>query len=207
MLDAVDVPTSTVKVIAGAGVPDAIAFAAGRTHVTVWPEAVQSVQPVPVPETKVKPDGSTSVTVTSAVVAPEPEFETVTVYASFVPRVKSPVWALSIVKLGTPFTALVTLLLLLPGLTSPPPLTDAVLVTLPIAEAVGVKVIAIFGKLAPAASAVGGAALRLQLTGLEELHVQPVPAALTNVRPVGSTSFTVTVALVGSWPTFLTARV
>ena len=52
-------------------------FAAGRTQVTVCAAAVQLFQPVPVPDTKPRPVGSTSVTVTLALVAVPPPFETV----------------------------------------------------------------------------------------------------------------------------------
>src|SRR6188472_1394643 len=41
--------TETVRVIAGAVPPAAMALAAGRTQVTVWVAAVQLFQPVPVP--------------------------------------------------------------------------------------------------------------------------------------------------------------
>ena len=61
----------------GAVAPAAMVLAAGRTQVTVWAAAVQLFQPVPVPDTKPRPVGSTSVTVTLALVAVPPVLETV----------------------------------------------------------------------------------------------------------------------------------
>src|SRR5258705_55359 len=66
----------TVSVIAGALLPAVIVFAAGRTQVTVCAAAEQAFQPVPVLETKVRPEGRTSVTVTLALVAVEPSLVT-----------------------------------------------------------------------------------------------------------------------------------
>lgn len=73
-------PTDTVRVIGGAEAFAAMAFASGRTQVTTCPVAVQAFHPVPVPDTKVSPEGKVSVTTTSAVlVVRAPKLETVSV--------------------------------------------------------------------------------------------------------------------------------
>ena len=73
-------PTDTIRVMGGAEVFAAMVLASGRTQVTTCPAAVQAVQPVPVPDTKVSPAGKVSVTTTPAVlVASAPRLETVSV--------------------------------------------------------------------------------------------------------------------------------
>ena len=52
------------------------------------------VQPVPMPETKLKPNGRVSVTVMVPVVVADPMLVTVSVWIPLVPVVKFPLWLL-----------------------------------------------------------------------------------------------------------------
>ena len=86
---------------------------------------------------------------------------------------------------------------LLAGLTSPPPLTVAVLSSESGAVSATLTVSVIGGSLAPAASA----SLRVQVT-VPTVHVHPIPLIAVAVRPAGRVSVTVTVPDVGPAPMF-----
>src|SRR5580765_1401464 len=101
-------------------------------------------------------------------------------------------------------TVVGSLSLLLPALAagSPPPLTLAVLVTLGTAAASTETTRVIPGVLLPAPSVL----VRVQVTvpvANPQLHVPP-PVAETKPRPAGSTSVTVTLAVVAAPPSFVT---
>src|SRR5436189_19161 len=82
-----------------------------------------------------------------------------------------------------------------PVLVSPPPDTEAELVTLAAALLATFTVKVIAGKLAPAASA----SLRVQVK-VPSTQVHPLPAMAVAVRPAGKVSVTETAALVGAEP-------
>jgi hypothetical protein len=118
-----------------------------RVHVMVVLVEVEQSHPVPVPETKLSPPGSGSLTVYVPLEAAVPPLETVTVYTPLVPWVKLPLWLLAMVRSVSPLTVVGSLALLLPVLVSPPPDTDAVLVTPPTAPAPTATVSVIAGAL------------------------------------------------------------
>jgi hypothetical protein len=113
-------------------------------QVTVCP-TVLHVQPAPEAVPGVSPAGKVSVTVTVVpFVAVAPEFVAVMVYEPLEPRVKLPECVLLMVRSGNWLMVVASLAELLPVLVSPPPVTEAVFVTLAgaVAETLTVKVIA-----------------------------------------------------------------
>src|SRR5262245_9533428 len=150
----------------------------------------------------VRPAGIVSVTVTAPLVGPVPMFDTVSVYVPVCPRVKLPACDFVILRSGSCVIAVTSLAALLAALTSPPPETLAVFVTLAGAVAATWTVMGIGGKLAPAPRV----SLRVQVRVPRE-HVQPVPAIAAPVILLGSVSATVTVPLVGPEPMLVTVRI
>src|SRR5205085_1004317 len=82
---AAETPTVSVIMLEAVGI-NVPAF----VQVTFCPTAEQ-LQPVPVPETKLKPVGNGSVTVMRPIVLHAPTLVTVSVYVPFVPTLKLPV--------------------------------------------------------------------------------------------------------------------
>src|SRR5207249_4962096 len=104
-----------------------------RLAVMVWP-LKETAQPLTVPlcgAGGARPLGNVSLTVTVPAVVPAPTLFTVIVYVSAAsPCLKFPVWVLLRVRSATWVMVVGSLALSLAALTSPPPATLAVLVTL-----------------------------------------------------------------------------
>ncbi len=123
------------------------------------------------------------------------------VYAPVAPIVKFPTWLLAMPRVGV--TTVVGSVAVGVAV-SPPPLAVAELVTEAGAFAATLTV-RVMGM--PAAAAAMTAALVQVTVCPAALHVQPVPVAALNVRPVGSVSATVIVPEVATLPELLTAIV
>jgi hypothetical protein len=190
--------TLTVSVI---GVPAAAAaMTAALVQVTVCTTALH-VQPVPVAALNVSPVGSVSVTVMVPDVATFPVLLTAIVYVPVAPVTKDPACDFVIASTGLPASVVGSVAV---GVfVAPPPLAVTELVTDPGAPvALTVNVMGL-----PAAPAAMEVVLVQVTVCPAELHVQPVPLAALNVRPVGSVSVTVTVPVVGDVPVLLTVIV
>jgi hypothetical protein len=166
-------------------------------HVTTAPAAEQ-VQPAPVAALKLKPVGSVSETVIVPAVATFPELPTAIVYVPVWPVVKLPVCDFAIASTGEPVRVVGSVAT---GVfVAPPPLTVTEFVTEPGAPfALTTSVIA----LAAAPAAIDVVLVHVAVCAAP-LHVQPVPLAALNVRPVGSVSVTVIVPEVAAVPLLLT---
>ena len=171
----------------------------GLVQVTVWPTAEQ-VQPLPVPETKLKPVGSVSVTVIVPMVLAEPMFVAVTVYVPFTPIVKFPLWLFVIArsKPVAPTMVVGSLAVLFAGLVSPEFETVAIFVTPPAIFTPTVRVMLL---LALIASGPGLVQVTVWPTA-EQDHPLPMPE--TKLKPVGSVSVTVIVPDALAEPTLVT---
>jgi hypothetical protein len=179
---AVDVGTLTVSVIAGNAADAAIA--AELVHVTTCAAALHD-QPLPVAVAYVSPAGRVSVTVVVPNVVALPVLLAVTVYVPFCPTTNDPTC-----DFASASTGIVTVVasLALPVLGAPPPEDEAVLVTLGTADAATATTSTIGCPMLEALMTVE----LLQVTvGAALVHVQPVPVALTKVRPAGKVSTTV----------------
>ncbi len=190
-------PGKTVSAIVGA-TPE-IASTSFVVQVTTWP-AAPHVQSVPTPDTNVSPVCSVSVSVIVPLVAAEPVFERPIVQTPLVPSLKFPVCVLVATNRGPSSTCVV----LLAVADVPTPVPGNVIVTVLLrlgnADAPTNTVRLTAGAEAPAAIAFGV----VQVTTWPEApHVQPVPVAETNVKPLASVSVSVTVPLVGWTPEFL----
>jgi hypothetical protein len=169
-------------------------------HVTVCPSALQ-VQAVPVAALNVRPVGSVSVTVMVPEVATLPVLLTAIVYVPVAPVTKEPVCDFAMASIGLPASVVGSVAV--GEFVAPPPLAVTELVTDPGAPpAFTVRVIGV-----PAAAAAIAVVLVQVTVCPAELHVQPVPLAALNVRPVGSVSITETVPVVGDVPVLLTVIV
>jgi hypothetical protein len=156
-----------------------------REQVTVWPEAEQ-LQPVPVAETKVQPDGSVSVTTTVLAIA-GPPLRGVIVKVAFSPAMTglgdTALLSMRTSAPGSTVVVAVAVLLLLSGSAVAPAagLRVALLVTNPVEASMRATMV-IGGALAPTAKE----PVRLQVTKpttWEQLH--PVPEADTKVDDPG----------------------
>ncbi len=145
--------------------------------------------------------GSVSITETVPVVGDVPVLLTVIVYVPVAPIVKLPVWLLAMASVGV---TTVVGSVAVGEFVAAPPLAVAEFVTEAGAFAATFTVRVIGFPAAPAAMTV---ALVQVIVCPTALHVQPVPVAALNVRPVGSVSVTVIVPEVATLPELLTAIV
>jgi hypothetical protein len=189
----------TVTVTVGAVVPVA---SAGRVQLTdTFPVFVQ-VQPVPVADTKVTPEGRVSVTVKETA-SEGPAFATTSWYATLpaAATVAGPLFTMERSACAT--TAVVALDVLFAGFGSGVVAVTAAVLTADPPWAGAVTATVMVGADAPLASEG-----RVQVTDTlpEFVQVQPVPVADTNVTPAGRVSVTDTLAAAAG-PALATARV
>jgi len=135
------------------------------------------------------------------VVGEVPVLVTVIEYVPVAPIVKLPVWLFAIASVGV---TTVVGSVAVGVFDAPPPLTVTEFVTVAGAFAATLTV-SVMG--APAAAAAMTAALVQVTVCPAALHVQPVPVAALNVKPVGSVSVTVIVPDVATFPALLTTTV
>src|SRR5262245_26338032 len=174
-------------------------------RVQLAPATVQ-VHPVPEMAVSVMPAGKVSVTVTAPAVGATPTLLTVMAYGKFCwPCFGLPVWVLAMARstVELEVTMVGSLAVLLVALESPPPLTVAVLVTLPGALAATFTMSATGGYEAPGPSA----SARVQVVVAPSVQVQPAPLAALGLMPAGMVSLTVMRPAVGPEPELRTVMV